>query len=66
MNYAFKKLIETHLKEFEELTGTKLLFRVPAMQLPFSPIRGLKAAKLSNTLDDLTDRSTVWLQAYYS
>ena len=66
MNYAFKKLIETHLKECEELTGTKLLFRVPAAQLPFSPIRGLKAAKLSNTLDDLTDRSTAWLQAYHS
>ena len=41
-----KKLTETHLKEFEKLTGTKFLFRLPALQLPFLTTRGFKAAKL--------------------
>ena len=54
-----KRSTETHLKECEELTGTKLLFRVPALQLPLSTTRGFKAAKLSNTLDEKTDRQTV-------
>ena len=47
-----KRSTETHLKECEELTGTKFLFRVPALQLPLSTTRGFKAAKLPTTLDD--------------
>ena len=46
-----KRLTEAYLKEFEELTGTKLLFRVPALQLPLSTTCGFKAAKLPTTLD---------------
>ena len=51
-----KRSTETHLKECEELTRTKLLFRVPALQLPLSTTRGFKASKLQTTLDDLIDK----------
>ena len=44
-----KRLTETYIKECEELTGTKFLFRVLALQLPFLTTCGFKAAKLSNT-----------------
>ena len=51
-----KKLTETYIKEYEELTGTKFLCRVPALQLPLSTTRGFKASKLQTTLDDLIDK----------
>ena len=47
-----KRSTETHLKECEELTGTKFLFRLSALQLPLLTTRGFKAAKIPTTLDD--------------
>ena len=46
LKYAFKKLIETHLKEWS----------LPVQNSCFVYQHCFKAAKLSTTLDDLTDR----------